>query len=285
MQVVYDAGNMLLSPIWEAFRGPVNDVVVCRDLKSPVGARYTLLVVRDRACVKQMLTVFDQSERVSSEGRPPYLLRFAQGDELCFVFEYREERKLSAFAAGQMTTPVLRETVAVNLVMECLSSPLPYPLLQLVLTQDCVQIEKDNSVYFTPLVNLSELDPSATEAECAACCAQLLLSILEPRGRGRLKSYELIRKKSAKRAYSGLPELYHDVKVTSIPPQKQGWRNRLKAAWLRNKDRVFRLLLVLCVAAVLCALVLLISQLIFGDIPLFRLFEPSFEVIGTETLN
>ena len=178
MQVVYDAGNMLLSPIWEAFRGPVNDVVVCRDLKSPVGARYTLLVVRDRACVKQMLTVFDQSERVSSEGRPPYLLRFAQGDELCFVFEYREERKLSAFAAGQMTTPILRETVAVNLVMECLSSPLPYPLLQLVLTQDCVQIEKDNSVYFTPLVDLSELDPSATEAECAACCAQLLLEHL-----------------------------------------------------------------------------------------------------------
>ena len=283
--MVYETGNMILSPIWEAFCGPVNDVVVCRDLRSPVGMRYTLLVVHDRACVRQMLAVFDQSDRTLPQGQSPYLFRFAQGDDLCFVFEYREERKLSAFAAGQMTTPILRETVAVNLVMECLSSPLPYPLLQLVLTQDCVQIEKDCSVYFTPLVDLSELDPAAGEAECTACCAQLLLSILEPQGRRRLKSYELIRKKSAKRAYSGLPELYHDVKVTSVPLEKQGWRNRLKAFWLRNKDRVFRLLLVLCVIAVICALVLLISQLIFGDIPLLRLFEPSFEVIGTETLK
>ena len=283
--MVYEAGNMIRSPIWEVFRGSVNDVVVCRDLRSPVGMRYTLLVIHDRACVKQMLTVFDQSDRLPSGGQSPYLLRFAQDERLCFVFEYREERKLSAFAAGQLTTPVVRETVAVNLVMECLSSPLPYPLLQLVLTQDCVQLEKDHSVYFTPLLDLSELDPSATEAECAACCAQLLLSILEPQGRRRLKSYELIRKKSAKRSYSGLPELYHDIKVTSVPEKKQGWRNRLKAFWLRSRDRVFRLLLAVCVIAVVCALVLLISQLIFGDIPLLRLFEPSFEVIGTETLK
>ena len=67
--MIYQGGNMELSPIWEAFRGPVNDVLVCRDLRSPVDMRYTLLVIHDRACVKQMLTVLEQSER--ERGRAP----------------------------------------------------------------------------------------------------------------------------------------------------------------------------------------------------------------------
>ena len=285
--LIYHAGNMALDPIGEVFHGTVNDVLICRDANAPASMRYLLLVIHDRDCVKRLLPVFECGEGPSLTGEPPYLLHFTQNDLLCYVFPYREERRLSAFAPGQMVNPVIRERICINLVIECLSSALPYPLLYLVLHQECIHLEKDNSVYFLPTLDLAGLDPEKGEADCVAVCAQLLLGLLEGGGRRRrqLKSYELIHKKLAKHTYSGFPELYHDIKVTAIPEQKTGWRARLKGFWRRNKDRVFHILLVLCIIMVILALIFAISQLIFGDIPLLRLFERAFEVIGTETLK
>lgn len=285
--LIYHAGNMALDPIAEIFRGPVNDVLICRDANAPASMRYLLWVIHDRACVKQLLPVFESAEGSSLTGEPAYLLRFTQNDLLCYVFPYREERRLAAFAPGQMINPVIRERICVNLVIECLSSSLPYPLLYLLLRQECIHLEKDNSVFFLPTLDLSELDPEKGEADCVAVCAQILLGLLEGGGRRRrqLKSYELIRKKLTKCAYSGFPELYHDIKLTAIPEHKLGWRARLKGFWIRNKDRIFKILLVLCIIMVILALIFALSQLILGDIPLLRLFERAFEVIGTETLK
>ena len=285
--MIYHAGNMELDPIGEVFHGAVNDVLICRDANAPASTRYLLLVIHDRECVKRLLPVFECGEAPSPTGEPPYLVRFTQNDLLCYVFPCREERRLSAFAPGQLTSAVIRERVCINLVIECMSSPLPYPLLYLMLRQSCIHLEKDNSVYLIPTLDLSELDPAKEEGDCAAECAQVLLELLEGGGRRRrpLKSYELIRKKLAKHAYSGFPELYHDIKVTAIPEHKPGLRARLKGFWIRNKDLIFRILLVLCVILVVLALIFALSQLIFGDIPLLRLFERAFEVIGTETLK
>lgn len=284
--MIYQGGNLMLSTIWEVMKGPVNDVYVCRDLNSPVELRYTLLVVHDRACIKKLLAILEQSEREWGE-QQAVLASFAHNEDMCFAFEYRPERRLSAFAPGQMTGLKVREEICINLVMECLSSPLPYPLLYLVLTQGNVHLNQDNGVYFTHCLDLSQLDEKNDEAACVTCCAQMLLDLLEGgnKGRRKLNSYELLRKKTAKNAYSAFPELYRDIKVTALPDKKQGFRNRAKAFWLRNKDRIFHLLLVLCVIAVILAVVMLISQLIFGGIPLLRLFQRCFERIGTEDLT
>ena len=72
--------------------------------------------------------------------------------------------------------------------------------------------------------------------------------------------------------------------MTALPERKESLKGRLKGFWLRNRDRIFRLLLVLSAVAVVVALIMLISQIIFGDIPLLRLFERAFEQIGTESL-
>lgn len=284
--MIYQGGNLVLSTIWEVFRGPVNDVFVCRDLNSPVELCYTLLVIHDRSCVKKMLAILEESDR-GAAGQTPYLLRFTQNEQMCFVFEYRQERRLSAFAPGQMTNSRQREKICVSLVMECLTSPLPFPLLYLVLTQGNVHLEKDDTVYFTYGLDLSQLDEQRDEAACVSCCAQLLLDLLEGGGKRRrkLKSYELIRKKVSKNAYSAFPELYRDVKVTALPERREGIRSRMKGFWLRNRDRIFKILLALCIIAVIITLIMLISQLIFGEIPLLRLFERTFEQIGTENLT
>ena len=61
--MIYHADEMILSPIREVFRGPVNDVLVCQDLRSPVRSCYILLAIRDRETAKRLLLVLQNSQR------------------------------------------------------------------------------------------------------------------------------------------------------------------------------------------------------------------------------
>ena len=284
--MIYYCERMELEVVSELFHGRVNDVAVCRNRLSPAGALYTLLIVRDRACARNMLEVMENGER---SGDSPCITYLTHNEQLVFVFPYREERKFSAFARGQAESRGTAEAIAINLVMACLSSGLPWPLLYLALEQDCVQISRENSVYFTLNLDLAGLDVRKDERKCASSCARLLLELLEVTdGRKRskqLKSYELIRKKSAKNAYARFPELYQDIKLTAVPMEKPSLKTKLKGIWHRNRDRLFRLLLVVCVLLVLVALAMLVTQLIFGEIPWLRLFQHTFDVIGTENLH
>ena len=284
--------EMELEVVSELFRGSVNDAVVCRDRLSASGAMYTVLIVHDRICARKLLAVMENSDRSEPS---PCLMHVAQNENLLFVFPYREERKFSSFAKGQLVTPAVGESIAINLVMECLSTGLPWPLLYLVLEQGCVQIAKDNTVYFTMGLDLKDLEPHRTERNCVSSCARMVLDLLSSpsagygKKRGKrnksLKSFELIQKKSVKGAYQGFPELYQDIKLTALPPKKPSLKSRAKVWWQRNRDWLFRLLLVICTILVVIALAMLMTQIIFGDIPWLRLFQNTFDVIGTENLH
>ena len=283
--MVYYCEQMELEVVSELFRGNVNDVAVCRNRLSPAGTLYTLLIVHDRDCAKKMLQVMENGER---SGESPCITYLTRNEVLVFVFPYREERKFSTFARGQATKNGKAEVIAINTVMACMSSGIPWPLLYLILEQDCVQISREDSVYFTMNLDLKDLDPTKDERRCAAICAQLMLELLEVTGgrsRKQLKSYELIRKKSSKNAYGKFPELYQDIKLTARPPKKPTVKNRVLGVWKRNRDGLFRFLLAVCILLVVTALAMLVTQLIFGDIPWLRLFRHTFDVIGTENLH
>jgi hypothetical protein len=273
---------MVLEPVRDVFDGPENSVSICRDLQSPIGAHYTLLVIKDRNIAKRLIAIFENSERVLPEGVLPYTACFTQNALLCYLFDYREERKIGLFAPGQIISAKDWESVCVNLVLECLSSPVPFPLLALSLEPDNVHLEKDGTVFLTPYYDLSRLSEDNGEAVCARKCAELMLSLLETRG--RLKSAELMRKKLEKNAFRSLPELYRDIKVTEIPEKKK-FTEHLKGFRRRNKDRFFAVLLFVCIAAAIFALVVLVSQLLFGNIPILRIFERCFDAIGTRSLR
>jgi hypothetical protein len=280
--MLFYAGDMVLEPVREVFNGPKNGVSICRDLKSPVGAHYTLLAVKDRILAKRMIAIFENSERVLPEGVSPYIACFAQNELLCYLFDYREERRIGLFASGQINSPKLWESVCVNLVLECLSSALPFPLLALSLAPDNVHLEKDGTVFFTPYYDLSRLSEEDNEAVCARRCVELMLSL--PEMRGRLKSAELMRKKLAKSAFRSLPELYRDIKITELPKKKK-LKTRFADAWRHNRDRLFSALLALCVIVAIFAVIVLLSQLIFGNVPILRIFQRCFDVIGLRSLR
>ena len=281
--LIYRAENMLLEPIHEALRGTQNDVLVCRDLCTPIGAKYTLWVVRNRTCIRTLLELFENMPRELLEGEAPFIARFAEGESMCFLFDYQAPRPLRRFAAGQASSVQERERISIDLVMACLSSPLPFPLLCCLLEQDCVNIAQDGTIYFTYAVDLSQLDPADDETVCTDLCVSRVLDLLEQNH--RLKSMKLLHMKLEKSAYQSLTELYRDIRLTVVPERKPPLRKRLKGIWLRNRDRWFRWLLAASVVIVIVTVLVLLSQLIFGDVPLFRLFVHSMDVVGTERLD
>lgn len=275
--------NMLLEPIHDVLSGAWNDVCVCRDLHSPVGAMYTLWVVQDRDCIKMLLDLFENMPREVLEGENPYIARFAEGENLCFLFEYRPPRPLARFALGQAETVQQREQICIDLVMACLSSAMPFPLLCCMLEQNCVNIAQDGTVYFTYDIDLASVNPADDEMVCTDLCVSHVLDLLEQKR--RLKSMKLLHMKLEKSAYQSLAELYRDIRLTVVPARKPPLRIRLKGIWHRNKDRWFRCLLIASVGIVVVTILVLLSQLIFGEVPLFRLFDHSMDVVGTERLD
>ena len=287
--MTYYSQGMELEVISVLFRGSDNDIVVCRDCLSPSGVLYTVWVVHNRNCARKLLAVIESSDRSEAF---PCQAQIAQNEELLFVFPYRQDRKFSEFAKGQMSSASVGERIAINVVMECLSSGLPWPLLYLVLEQGRIHISKENTVYFTMDLDLSELNPDRSEQNCVSSCARLLLDLLAAPAAGsrrsrkkRLKSFELIRKKSVKNAYRMFPELYQDIKLTAIPGAKIPLKQKIDGAWQRNRDWLFRFLLIVCGLLVLVALAMLVTQMIFGEVPWLRLFQNTFDVIGTENLH
>ncbi|MEF9972143.1 MAG: hypothetical protein RR731_07520, partial [Oscillospiraceae bacterium] len=264
--MIYYFENMMLEVVSTLLHADNNDVLVAADLNSADSAQYTLLVIRDSDCKKKLLSVLD-----ASEGKAPYQFCFARNNELIYGLPYRAERKFSSFSRAQRSSPAVAEKICLNLIMECVSSEIPQPLLYLVLTQDSVNISKDNGIFFTPVLDLSLLDETITERECTVFCARMILDLLEGRSKKKLKSCELIRKKCRSNSYSAFSELYRDIRLTAIPEQKTGFKAKIRGVWRRNRDRIFHIFLWLCVLVVIVALIMLISQLIFGDIPLLRL--------------
>ncbi|MDR2770972.1 MAG: hypothetical protein LBB57_02925 [Clostridiales Family XIII bacterium] len=280
--MIFYAGDMVLEPVREVFDGPKNGVSICRDLQSPIGAHYVLLRVKDRTLARRLIAIFEHSERILSEGVSPYVACFTQNELLCYLFDYREERRIGLFAPGQIGSSAAWESVCVNLVLECLSSPIPFPLLSLSLAPDNVHLEKDGAIFFTPYYDLSQLSDADDESVCARRCVELMLSLLPTKG--HLKSAELMRKKLLKSAFRSLPELYRDIKVTELP-KKRKFKAYMADLWRHNKDRLFSLMLVLCVIAAIFAVIVLLSQLIFGNVPILRIFERCFDVIGLRSLR
>ena len=94
----------------------------------------------------------------------------------------------------------------------------------------------------------------------------------------------LIRKKRKRNAYNSFTELAHDIKFID-------GRKRLSLIWGRipypeqsTKDKLFRILLLLTAVSLAAAVILVASQLMFGDIPLLRAFSAAVGKIGTESL-
>lgn len=279
--MVYQSQKMKLECVRTVRQNDINDILICQDLNTAARNLYTLLVIKEHQTARQYLEVF---ERAGMSAQDSYIDSFSDRGAFCMVFEYKQERPLQNFYMGESYTLAECEAVCINVIMACITSNLPYPLLYLLLKQEQLHLSKDHTVYFSYQIDLADLDPEKSERDCAVACASVLKDLLRPKASQKAFSYKLLEKKISRKSYDTFTELYKDIRIAGVSGQKQGIRKRIKAWFARRQDGLFRILLCICLVLGVFALVSVLFQLIFGDIPWLRILFNGFKTIGTETL-
>ena len=279
--MVYQIGNMILQQTQEIFHGEVNDIVVCQDIADGSKTYYTVLVIHDRTLAKKLMDMFHTDKEQKNDR---FVIDFTWKNSYVMVFTYVKERPLKQFFTSEIATLQECETLAQNLTVECLAGGIPYPILYLQLKQDQIHISKDKSIYLGYNIDLAEFSQKRTEKDCATLCAQKIFGYIESLSAQKATSYKLLEKKVWKSGYQRFTDLYKDLKMAAQPLKKEGPILRFKKFIKHNQDRFFKVLIVVCVMLGLLALAMILSQMIFSDVPFLRIFFNPFKVIGTESL-
>ena len=278
----YQSQRMKLQCVRIVKKSRTNDIIICEDLNTLARNLYTLLVIKEHQTVKTYLEVFEEAGLAAQDS---YIDSFSDQGAFCMVFAWQQERPLRDFYMGESYTLAECEQVCISVIVACITSNLPYPILYLILEQGQLHLAKDHTVCLGYQIDLEELDPAKTERDCAVQCAAILRNLLGPKASQKAFSYRLLEKKIARKSYRKLTELYKDIQITAAPGKKKGIRKRIVGWFRRNQDGLFRFLLYVCALLAFFVLISLISQLIVGDIPWLRLFFNGFKTIGTEALD
>ena len=279
--MVYQVGEMLLEKTQEVFQGKVNDVIVCRDIAGDGKRYYIVLVVYDRDTAKVVMDLFHGGDE---QKRTKFIADFTWKDQYLIIFDYVRERPLERFFSSEVSSIQDCEQMALNLVVECLACGVPYPVLYLMLKQGQIHISRDRNIYLGYSIDLEELSMAVLEKDCASLCAKIVFSYLGQMQSVRITSYKLLEKKIWKGGYYRFTQLYKDLKMASQPLKKEGIWLRIRRFFTHNQDKIFFLLMVVCITLGILALMMILSQLFFSDVPFFRLFINPFKQIGTESL-
>lgn len=279
--MIYQSQRMRLETIRVIERTRVNDILICQDLNAAGDGLYTVLAIHDHEIVKKVLAIYEQSGYEMSSS---CVDSFSDQGVFVLVYPYYRERSLDQFYMGNSYTLGECEEVCINTILTCIAAELPYPLLYLILEQRQLQLARNHNVYLEYMINLEDLDEHMTERDCVVQCAKILRELLEPKAAQKAVSYQLLDKKIAKKSYHRFTELYKDVRIAAVSREKRTISAHLRAWFLRNRDRLFKVLLWVCVILLLLVAVSFLTQAVFGDIPWLRLFFNGFKKIGTESL-
>lgn len=281
--MIYNAGDKKLNCIRKVLENEVNEVWIVQDMGPDHGGEYyTLIAVKDHETAKLLMKVREDGIR---EGRKSGGLMPVCREEFCLLYPYKKERPLHKFYGSELRLGRECEQVCIHLLVECISSGEAWPILYLILSQRQIHIEKDLSVFFGYQLDLSKLDPDKGERDCVVICAKTVLDLMQATPQmEKTIGRNLIRKKLLKDGYPHFAELLRDIHMDAGSWEKVKLRERIGDFIRMKKGALLRGLLVLSVLLGAAALMMIVSQMIFGDIPFLRIFTSTFERIGQESL-
>jgi len=278
--MIFESSKLKLEEVGVIHLSPGGDCLICKDLNSGGNVMYTVFRVLDHDLVRLVISLF---ENLGAE-ESALVDSFATENCHIFVFPYRKERPLQDFYMGDTMSLEKCEDICMNVILACMTSGLPWPFLYCILDQELLNLNKDDSVFFSYGVRLKSLSTDIREKDCVVACAGILMRLLESKAAVKADSYMLLQKKIASRSYSKFTELYRDVRMAATPAGKVGPIARFKIWFSIHKDRVFGILFWICLILVIVALAMLVTNAAFGDVPWLRIFINNFKWIGTESL-
>lgn len=259
----------------------VNECYIARNSREEDGSLYLLLLIKEHETVRKLLNIL---RVMPSSDESPLIESFSVKEDYMLVFPYRAERPLDSFFVGDAYTLAQCENISTNLILSCIASYLPYPLLFLILSQRKINLTRDENIFLSYDIDLTELDEHKGERDCASECALIILDILSSKADQKNVSYELLKRKTANRSYSRFTEIYRDIMIASASVKKKSILVRIKSLIYRNLDRIFGIIFWISLILMIIAIVLFLTHFMWGDIPFLRLFFNSFKNIGTESL-
>lgn len=278
--MVYQSDKMTYTGVMKVFSGKVNDVEICESTANGRSTYYTVLIIKERETVRRLIRIMEE-HKTDAE----YCIDlFDSNRGFCVVLNYVKERRLADFFMSRDMPLATCEEICLNLVVQCMTSGLPWPLLELILRQKQIQLLKDNCIALSYALDLQELREECSEADCVMECSLIVRDMLGKKMSPKNIGYKLLVKKIPRQSYVSFRELYKDIRLATSTARKKGLFSGLKAFLIRNSGAIFRLLLVICLILTVSALIIWISRIIWGDVPLLRLFYNTFKKIGTESL-
>lgn len=278
----YQSDKLCLNCIQTILEGPVNDVYMGVDISVAEKTAYIVNPIKRHNVSRDFLKSCVDADIDLDSFIIEHMSAYGQD---VYVFPYRARRPLSEFYNAETIELAKCEDICKSFVLACIQSGVPFSVLYMMLTQGQINIARDLSVYLTYELDFEKYDPSKGERECVVECARLLIEMLEPKASKKSVVYRLLRMRVNSAGYQRFAELYKDITIASASVKKYGIVQRAKAWWIRNKDRLFYILIVICSLALVLALAMLITQLICGDVPWLRIFANGFKRIGTEFIN
>lgn len=272
--------KMLLKSIREVNKSEDAEVYICENVAISAKTCYTIAIVKNHVIARQLIHLFEMNPRKSDS----FVDSFLYDNNFCFLFDYVKERPLEDFYMGKSFSLHRCESICINLVLTCLSSALPYPVIYMLLTQGQTNLATDDSVYFTFNFDLTEFDDSKTEADCALECARIVKKLLGEHEEEKAISYNLIARRINREGYLKFSEVYKDIRLTSVEEGKKGILASIKRFIRKHSDGINRVIITLCIFVMVVALISFLSQKFGGENIFARLFTDTFEIIGTESM-
>lgn len=232
--------------------GNFGEVSVCE----VQGKRYLMWEVQDVKTACYLLEVKEQM---------PYTDCFVPGECLCILLRYEKCRPFLRYMNTQPRDKVRRRKMCLELVYLCLAEELPWPILYLIVKQRQINMDKEGKLYFTYELNLDELDQDAQEPDCVREVGYIIQEMLRE-------------KKILAEGCDSFTELYQSLKI----PKRRKRKIRISPSAAK---KVFYVLCALAAVLLVTVIVVAVSQAVFGEVPLFRIFTNPFREIGTEILG
>lgn len=277
----YQSDRMQLEVLQLILTNPINDISVCEDVSTLSKSRYLVIALKDHVTVKNFLCICEREKKQISDFTIDH---FSYRGQFILVFPYVKERNIESFFVGEVMDLQTCEDVCRSLLIACITSNLPYPILYMVLTQKLVNLAKDNTIGFSYAMDFSKLDITKTERECVIFSARLMLVLLESKERQKADSFTLINKRCGALGYSSFKELYKDLIISSSVSRKIGIFEKINNYWNTQKDICFRIFTGVCAVVAVIALITVLMQFITGEVLWARIFINNFKQIGTESL-
>lgn len=250
-------------------RSDANDVCLCRVRQTEETC--LVWIVKDRRAARRL---------IGNKDGLPCREMFPCGEYVGMILPWEERRSLERYwePARQQADETVR--LCRDIVSLCMTSRLAFAVLHRVLEKRLINIRRDGTLYFNYDISMDGMQWDCTEQTCVSACAGIVLDILDKSGKDNRRLAQLVQRRAARGRYRSFLDLYRD-----LVRKKRVRRRRRRTVSDRAKRRLFGCCTVIVCAILALIVAMLLMQLMSGEILFFRIFDTSFEQIGTENLG